>query len=326
MSPTPTVSVILPNYNYAAYLDRRIGSILSQSFRDFELIILDDASTDDSLDVIARYRDDPRVSRVVVNDTNTGSPFAQWQRGISLARGRYVWIAEADDMADPAFLDTCVGLMEANPHAALCFTNAHIIGPDDRPSTAFSLRNTFPRHIDHGNITISSRDFVDRHLYWHNYVYNASAVLFRRDAVTGIDPSLWTAMRHTGDYMFWVEVARRGDVIAVYDKLNYFRRHDSSTTRAGGASGLGTRELLEVSARLDRIVKPGKIKQMVRNGRLLRIIRRCHTPAQQAALMDLYNTLFDHPRLSHLLYRLNQNLLAATPLSIGPTGDRMIPR
>ena len=83
------VSVIVPNYNYAAYLEERIESVLNQSYQDFELIILDDCSTDNSRILIEQYRSDPHVSHIVYNEVNTGSPFKQWAKGIELAKGEY---------------------------------------------------------------------------------------------------------------------------------------------------------------------------------------------------------------------------------------------
>ncbi len=91
------VSVILPNYNHSKYLKQRIDSILNQTFQDFELILLDDNSPDDSVDIIESYRDHKRVSHIHLNKENSGSTFKQWERGFSLAKGEYIWIAESDD-------------------------------------------------------------------------------------------------------------------------------------------------------------------------------------------------------------------------------------
>ena len=74
--PSPLVSVIVPNYNYARYLEERIESILAQSFQDFELILLDDCSTDESRSILERYATHPKVSHYVPNEHNSGSPFA----------------------------------------------------------------------------------------------------------------------------------------------------------------------------------------------------------------------------------------------------------
>lgn len=116
------VSVIVPNYNYARYLPIRIESILNQSFQDFELILLDDASTDNSIQILEKYRNNPHVSHIVINEENTGSPFQQWIKGVLLARGKYIWIAEADDVADSCFLEMCVESAESQENTSVCYT------------------------------------------------------------------------------------------------------------------------------------------------------------------------------------------------------------
>src|SRR5438034_11203510 len=87
-----TVSVIIPNYNHARYLRKRIESVLTQTYQDFEVILLDDCSTDESRSIIGEYRIDPRV-RIELNEQNSGNTFKQWNKGVGLARGTYVWIA-----------------------------------------------------------------------------------------------------------------------------------------------------------------------------------------------------------------------------------------
>src|SRR5580704_3035040 len=113
----PTISVIVPNYNHARFLPKRIESIIHQTFQDFELILLDDCSSDDSRSILAQYAGDPRV-RIEFNRENSGSTFKQWNRGVRLAQGKYVWIAESDDYADPQLLERLVAILEANPAVA----------------------------------------------------------------------------------------------------------------------------------------------------------------------------------------------------------------
>ena len=93
----PLVSVIVPNYNYARYMDERMQSILNQTYQNFEIIILDDCSTDNSRKVIEKYRGNPHVVAIVYNKENSGSTFKQWNKGFSIAKGELIWIAEADD-------------------------------------------------------------------------------------------------------------------------------------------------------------------------------------------------------------------------------------
>ena len=83
----PLVSVIVPNYNYSRYLNSRIDSILAQTFSDYELILLDDASTDDSAQVLEQYGGNEHVTHLIVNEKNSGSPFVQWKRGMENISG-----------------------------------------------------------------------------------------------------------------------------------------------------------------------------------------------------------------------------------------------
>ena len=108
------VSVIVPSYNHAQYLEARIESILNQEFEDFEVILLDDLSPDHSAEILERYRNHPKVSHCIINEKNSGSTFFQWNKGIQLAKGELIWIAESDDIAAPKFLEELVQSFEKN--------------------------------------------------------------------------------------------------------------------------------------------------------------------------------------------------------------------
>ncbi len=113
----PEVSVIIPNYNHARFLRQRIDSVLNQTFTNFELILLDDCSTDNSRDIIESYRKEARVSNIVYNEINSGSPFKQWEKGNQLAQGKYIWIAESDDYCENSFLRSALNMLEKHNHA-----------------------------------------------------------------------------------------------------------------------------------------------------------------------------------------------------------------
>ncbi len=100
----PSVSVIIPNYNHAPFLKERIDSVINQHYDNFEVIILDDCSKDNSREVIEQYRNHPKVKHIIYNEANSGSTFIQWHKGFRLAEGEYIWIAESDDVADLDFL------------------------------------------------------------------------------------------------------------------------------------------------------------------------------------------------------------------------------
>src|ERR1700691_397600 len=109
----PRVSIVIPNYNHARFLRNRVDSVLRQTFQDFELIILDDCSSDESRSVLSSYAADPRI-KIEFNASNSGSVFKQWNKGVKLGRGDYVWIAESDDYADQNMLKRLVTLLETD--------------------------------------------------------------------------------------------------------------------------------------------------------------------------------------------------------------------
>ena len=86
MNALPLVSVVVPNYNYKRYLNLRIQSILQQTYQNIELILLDDASTDGSEEVLSDYQNHAKVSHILLNEHNTGNPFKQWFKGMQLAK------------------------------------------------------------------------------------------------------------------------------------------------------------------------------------------------------------------------------------------------
>ncbi len=120
----PRLTIALPVYNGAAFLRPCVASILSQSFGDFELLILDNASSDASLEICQSFRD-PRI-RIYASDTNRGAAW-NFNRGFSLARGRYFKWAACDDVLEPDFLRACVDALDADPEAVLAYTYVMVL-------------------------------------------------------------------------------------------------------------------------------------------------------------------------------------------------------
>lgn len=224
---SPTVSVIIPNYNYARYLPDRIESVLNQTFRDFEVIILDDCSTDDSRNVIERYRDHPKVSHIIFNERNSGSPFTQWEKGLGIARGKYAWIAEADDLADPRFLEKTVSVIESDDDIAVVRAMSHLIDSDGNPSP----RKPFDDYAADKNIYVyEGKDFLHTRMSHWNHVYNASMVLFRVDVWKNLSDKSYVNFRYVGDWLFWGQLMDGHKVAIIREHLSYFRLHGHSVT------------------------------------------------------------------------------------------------
>lgn len=237
----PKVSVVVPNYNHARFLKQRLDSVLDQTYRDFELIYLDDASTDDSAAVFAPYASHPQV-RAVLNDANTGSPFVQWNRGVREARGEYVWIAEADDSADPRLLETLVRALDAHPSVGVAYCQSLRVDPEGKilGSCVEWTRDIDPHRWD-TDFVADGRAECEQYLAQTCTIYNASAVLFRKsdyDAVGGADE----ALRQCADWRLWLALLERSDLAFVAEPLNFFRQHPQSVTGRSRRSGVYARE------------------------------------------------------------------------------------
>lgn len=218
----PLVSVIIPNYNHARFLDERIQSVLHQTYQHFEVIILDDLSTDNSVEVINKYKDDPHVSNIVVNEQNSGSSFKQWHKGFELAKGEIVWIAESDDSCDEKLLETLVGGYVEND-AVLAFCRSCMYDVEGNKS--------YYGHQDQlsKSVSFSGKDFICRYMIDRNMVANASSAIFNREVAMSLD-SQYMSMRGEGDWLFWIELMEYGNVFFATETLNMFRFHDSNTT------------------------------------------------------------------------------------------------
>lgn len=270
MATTPAVSVIVPNYNHAQFLKQRLDSVLGQTFTDTEVIILDDCSADSSREVIEAYRTEPRVNHIVYNSTNSGSTFAQWKRGLELARGRYVWIAESDDWAEPEFLDTLIRQLELYPSAVMAFSGSRMV---DSTGCEIMGMDWDRWHRDMPPIEIySGVDLIKKFLLWTSDVYNASMVVFRRDAAPLIERQL--SMRYCGDWLFWVDLARKGDAIAVRKKLNNFRQHDAKVSPSASKEGLYFIEGLPIMAHIAEKLAFSPVQRRMLAGRAWKRLKK----------------------------------------------------
>ena len=239
------VSVIVPNYNHARFLRKRVDSILGQTFQDFELILLDDCSTDDSRLILSQYADDARV-RIEVNGANSGSPFKQWTKGVRLARGEYVWIAESDDYADSQMLERLVAVLDAQPEVVFVNCRSRRVFEDGRLDDYADL---YLVELDRDKWTddfnVDGREECRNYFVHLNPVCNASSVVFRRavyDRVGGADERL----RYCGDWKIWAAMALNGRVAHVKEALNYHRLHAATVTASSTREGIAASEFLHV--------------------------------------------------------------------------------
>lgn len=256
----PRISVVVLSFNYARYMKQRLASIFAQNHPVLEIIVLDDASSDDSVEVARAVAAEwDRSVRVIASPRNSGSVFRQWQRAANEARGDWVWIAEADDAADPRLLDRLTQALDGADGAVMAFCDSSSIDSEGalvsdsyKPyyaTTAGSLLDQDGLH--------EGAAFVQSCLSERNLILNVSGVLFRRTALKAAlarcGETLF-AFRMAGDWRLYIEMLREPGACIAYvaEPLNIHRRHnDSATHRLAGQKHLG-----EV-ARIHRLVGIG---------------------------------------------------------------------
>jgi glycosyltransferase involved in cell wall biosynthesis len=227
------VSVIIPNYNHAAYLKQRIDSVLHQTYQNFELLLLDDCSKDNSREIIEQYRSNTRVAQIIYNVQNSGSVFSQWQKGIELAKGEWVWIAESDDWCEPTLLENLINGITAKTVIAYCQS----IIVKSNGEIGWNSKAEFIEQTQAG------LDFVKRNMLLGNAIMNASMCIFKKSCFLNVSDR-YLKYKFSGDWLFWVEIAIQGDIFISGKILNYFRKHDKDVSGNAFKSGLSYLEYI----------------------------------------------------------------------------------
>jgi glycosyltransferase involved in cell wall biosynthesis len=238
------VSVIIPNYNHADYLPARIDSVLQQTHQNLEVILMDDCSSDNSREIITRYAAQDARIRVVLNEQNSGSTFKQWNKGIALARGEYIWIAESDDVADSTFLEKFMVILDANPSVGLAYCQSwRIDGDGQKFGTWAPVTAELDATLWESNFVLPGSELVRRFMIHSNIIPNASAVVMRVSALAAVGPAP-EDMRIAGDWVFWVRYMMTTNLAFIAEPLNYFRFHPHNVRSRTEQDGT---QLLEIA-------------------------------------------------------------------------------
>lgn len=224
------VAVIIPSYNHGVFLKQRLDSLARQTFTDWEAIIIDDKSTDDSVAIIQAFlQSHPaiKVKHFIVNPANSGSGYKSWQKGIALADVPFIWIAETDDYCAPDFLEEVMRIYEKNSELALVFTASNYVDNQGR-----FLYDTDNRMVALGVANNSSSIFENTvltdELPLQPYITNGSAVVFRNPKQ--VIPDEIFSNKQLSDLFLWTYLVQGKKFGFVNKKLNSFRRHEASTT------------------------------------------------------------------------------------------------
>ncbi len=273
MNKIKKVSVVVPNYNYEKYLNGRIRSILRQKYPIFELIILDDASTDGSVEEIFRvlkkhnieleerktannrgekiynFENEKLKVKLVVNKKNSGKAILQWKKGFELATGDFVWIAEADDLASRNFLQE---VMEGfcDSRVVLSYAESKIINKQGLmicPNFRWSRDREKTGHYNK-NYTKDGNQEIEEIMAIRCTIPNVSAVIFRKNEQNLFLQYLDEATRfgQVGDWYFYAKVLEHGRISYNRKSLNKFRVHGGSKTATAKKEKSHYEEILQM--------------------------------------------------------------------------------
>lgn len=241
------ISVITPNYNYSRYLNIRLDSIYSQKYPLSEVIILDDKSTDNSVNVLQNYMTEKDCYfKLIVNDLNYGSAYLQWYKGAIQSKGDYIWIAEADDSASPDLIKDAIELLDTGQDIGFVFCdssqideNNKVIGASYRSYMETVIDAKSKAFIQHENFVMSGTEFVAKYLSIKNIILNVSSVLWRRDTLLRIlelTKSDHANLKIACDWKMYVLAALTDKVGYVAKPNNVHRRHLTSVVHSSNSS------------------------------------------------------------------------------------------
>ena len=215
MEKTPKVSVLIPTYNYAYCLDEAVQSVLDQEFQDFELIIIDDCSRDNTDEVVEKYLSDPRVS-YYKNPVNLGL-VGNWNKCLSYAKGEYIKFLCADDKFRPDLLEKFVLVMEQYPNVSLVVCNKSMFGKSF-VTVELPLQYLHP-----------GKEIIYHTLNTKGWLGEPTCVMFRKS-------NLHLGMFKPGmvwlpDWEMWIRQLTAGDCYIIPEPIAYVRNHVQQLTK-----------------------------------------------------------------------------------------------
>lgn len=229
-----SISVVVPNYNYEKFLYQRLYSILYQKVKIDEIIILDDCSKDNSRQLINNIYDNLKDIiniRKVYNKENSGSAFKQWKKGFELAKGDYVWIAEADDYCDKNLLNELIKPIKDNKDIYISYADTAFINAEGK----IILKSIVPE-IDIMKTGHWNENFIDDGKEeYKNYSFlnctlaNVSSCIIKKDNYEE-EFKLSGNYKQAGDWLLYVNIMRKGKIAYCNKPLNYYRMHGNNVS------------------------------------------------------------------------------------------------
>ena len=251
----PKVSIIVPNYNHAPYLRKRLESIYNQTYSNIEVILLDDCSSDDSRTILREFRDrHASITSCHFNDVNSGGVFHQWAKGFEMAKGDLIWIAESDDYCSDNFLHELI-IPFANPAVRIAFCRTIFIenSTNQEVWSSDSFLHDLKLNIWNKPFLASANALTQNAWVVKNIIPNVSGAVFRHPRQLDLlKDETWKSLRLCGDWIFYLSVARGGLVGYSPIATNYYRQHARNTSVMAQREAIYYREHVIVRQYLER--------------------------------------------------------------------------
>lgn len=242
MKNKPLVSILIPTYNRAQYLGEAIDSALAQTYKNLEIIVHDDASTDTTPELLARYTD-PRLRAIRTVDNH--GMLGGWNYIVEQARGEYIKFLASDDLLDPSCVARLVEAAIKHPTAGIITCQRKFIDENGRvlKKMGFASRDTVVSGHSHAHWILTTLR--------ENKIGEPTAVLYPAKLVKksgGYDPQF----SQFADFEYWIRLLQYGDLVYVHAPLCSFRSHAGSNTSSAMRDG---RFITEIFALLDKYYK-----------------------------------------------------------------------
>jgi glycosyltransferase involved in cell wall biosynthesis len=218
MNSSPTVSILVPTYNYGHHIDEALQSALGQTYSDFEIIIIDDASKDNTDEIVQKYLKDPRFS-YYKNPVNLGL-VENFNNCLTYARGKYIKFLLADDKFEPTLLEKFVPIMEQYPNVTLVTSNREVFGNETK-------KRVLPLTGLQNGRKVIFESLREGH---GNWIGEPTTVMFRKSDLvrTGnFNPAYYCLV----DWEMWLRLLNIGDCYIIPETLSYFRVHPGQASK-----------------------------------------------------------------------------------------------
>lgn len=219
------VSVVVASYNHAEFLEQRMESLINQTYSDLEILVIDDCSSDNSLEVLRRYEPHPKV-KLVVREIN-GGWVAVSNQGIEMSTGEFVIFANCDDSCDTRMIERLVDVIKSYPSAGIAFCRSLMVDEQDRVlgNDFVGRERSFRERC--GSDTLITGFEMSRFLLHSCVIPNLSGAMFRRECFSTLG-NFTSAYRANSDWDLFFRISVRYDVSYIAEPLNRFRQHKAT--------------------------------------------------------------------------------------------------